>query len=170
MTNSNFRIEPEYRFKTYIKYFFFVASVFLIIIPLVIDNYDVLTFLGLISTILGLVFTVFTSKQYLKISRDQIEFESKSIIKEFSKSLTIKFADINEVYFLKRQFLILGGRNPYADADAQTLYNENRIVFRLKDKKSEMIMQTGKLTEFRKAFEIIKDKVEKNKKTTGNNL
>ncbi len=167
MKNSDFKIEPEYKFKTYFKYFFFLAGIVLVIIPLIIDNYDVLSFLGLVSIIIGLIFTVFASKQYLRINRDQIEFESKSIIKEFSKLLTIKFADINEVHFLKRQFLIFGGRNPVADADAQTLYNENRIVFLLKNKKSETIMQTGKLEEFRKAYDIIKSKVDK--KATGNN-
>ena len=159
MGYSKFEITPEYRFKTFLKYFLLLLGLILIIIPLATSSYDVLSFLGMISIILGLLFTVFTSKRYLKINNIQIEFESKSVIKDFSKTVTIPFVDIDEVHFLKRQFLIFGGRNPIADADAQTLYNENRIVFLLKSKKSETIAQVGKLEDFKKAYTIMKEKV-----------
>ncbi len=131
------------------------------IIPLVIDNYEVFSFFGLILIIIGLFFTVFTLKQCLTINNDQVKFESKCIIKDFEESIIIPFDNIREVYFFKRQFLILGGRSPIADADAQTLYNENRIVFILGDKESKTIMQTGKLEDFKKAYSIIKSRVEK---------
>lgn len=160
MSNTYFEITPEYRFKSYLKYTLFSTGVVLIIIQLIINTVEVLSFLGLVVIIAGLLFTLFTSKQYLKINRDQIEFESKSIIKEFSKSQTIRFVDIEKVYFLKKQFLIFGGRNPVADASAQTLYNANRIVFLLKDKRSTTIVQTGKLKDFKRAFEIIKERIE----------
>ncbi|WNH09753.1 hypothetical protein [Thalassobellus suaedae] len=88
-----------------------------------------------------------------------IAFNSKSLVKEFDKSIFIPFKDIKKIYFLKRQFLIFGGRSPIADADAQRLYNENRIVFLLEDNKSETIFQVGKLKDFKKAYNIIENRI-----------
>lgn len=155
-----FEIIPEYRFKSYFKYFIFSIGVILSLIPLIISDYEVLSFFGLIIIIIGLFYILFMSKQYLRINNDLITFESKRIVKEFSQLISIDINTIKDVYFLKRQFLIFGGRSPIADADAQRLYNENRIVFVLKDKKSETIMQTGKLEDFKKAYTMIKLRVD----------
>ena len=159
-----FEIIPEYRFKNYFKYSIFAIGLILIIIPTIISDYDVLSFFGLIIMIIGLLITLFSSKQYLSIDQEFIEFESKSIVKEFSKSISISFNDIEKIFFLRRQFLILGGRSPIADADAQTLYNENRIVFVLKDNKSETIKQVGKIKEFKTAYSMIKSRLDKKDK------
>jgi len=161
MENEKFEIIPGYLFKTYFKYSLFSIGLILIITPLLIDDYEVLYFFGLILMIIGLLIAIFTTKQYLRINHDLIEFESKSIVKDFNQYITIHFEDIEEVFFLKRQFLVLGGRDPLADADAQTLYNENRMVFLLKDNKSKTILQTGKLKDFKNAYAIIKDRIDK---------
>lgn len=160
MDDLKFEIIPAYRFKSYFKYLLFSIGLILIAISSINGSYDVLSFLGLILIIAGVLFILFTSKQYLKINHDAVEFKSKSIIKEFSQSITIKFDEVKEVYFLKRQFLLFGGRNPIADADAQTLYNENRVLFILNDNKQETIKQVGSLNDFKKAFELIKKRIE----------
>ncbi|UOR30050.1 hypothetical protein GSB9_03330 [Flavobacteriaceae bacterium GSB9] len=94
------------------------------------------------------------------INNEFVEFESKSIVSEFNKFIRIRFSDIERAVFLKRQFLIFGGRSPIADADAQTLYNENRIVFLLKNGQSQTVFQTGKLKEFKEAHSLIQEKLE----------
>ena len=159
-----FEIIPAYRFKEYFKYSIFSIGLILIIVPTIINDYDVFLFFGLIVIIIGLLITVFSSKQCLKINQELIEFESKSIVKEFSQSISISFNDIDKIFFLRRQFLIFGGRSPIVDASAQTLYNENRIVFILKDNKSETIKQVGKIEEFKKAYSIIKNRIDKKEK------
>jgi len=156
MNSEKFEIIPEYRLKKYFKYFLFSIGLILIVTPFLIKNYEVLYFIGFIFIISGLLFTLFNSKQYMRINQDLIEFESRSNVKEFDNKIIIHFDEIKEVYFLKRQFLILGGRDPHADIDAQTLYNDNRIVFYLRNQKCKTITQTGKLEDFKKAYSIIK--------------
>ncbi|MFL1010532.1 hypothetical protein ACIEHO_00320 [Jejuia sp. DST062] len=95
----------------------------------------------------------------MRINNEFVEFESKSFVPEFNKTIRIRLNDIERTIFLKRQFLIFGGRSPIADADAQTLYNENRIVFLLKNGQSETILQTGRLFEFKTAYSLIKEKI-----------
>ena len=121
MKTEIYKLESDNRCKNYLKYFLFGAGIILFSISFIVKNLEVLSFLGFLPIMLGLAITLFTTKQYLRIYTDQIEYESISIIKGFSKSMELRFSDINEVHFLKRQFLILGGRNPYAEADTQTL-------------------------------------------------
>lgn len=130
------------------------------VIPIFIKNYEVLSFFGLILIFISALLALFSSKNYLRINNEFVEFESKSIVPEFNKLIRIRFKDIKKAVFLKRQFLIFGGRSPIADADAQTLYNENRIVFHIKNGQSETILQIRNLVEFKFAFFLIREKVE----------
>ncbi|WP_406967465.1 hypothetical protein [Flavisericum labens] len=129
------------------------------VIPIFIKNYEELSFFGLIIVFISTLFALFSSKNYLRINNEFVEFESKSFVPEFNKTIRIRLNDIERTIFLKRQFLIFGGRSPIADADAQTLYNENRIVFLLKNGQSETILQTGRLFEFKTAYSLIKEKI-----------
>lgn len=158
MINTEFDIIPKYKFKTYFGSILLIIGFFLIIISFLFKNFDGYRFLGFLLIIIGGAFIIFTSKRYLRFTEKSIEFESKSIIKDFCKSISIEFDNIEEVLFLKRQFLILGARNPIADADAQTLYHENRIAFKLKNGKIEIIPQTGKIRGFKNAFNFVKSK------------
>ena len=159
MNNPKFEIIPEYQFAKYFQYLIFSIAFLFLITPIIINEYEVLSFFGLILIFIGLAVKIFTSKRSLKINQELIKFDSKSIVKEFSKSVSINFNDIEKIFFLKRQFLILGGRSPIADVSEQTLYNENRIVFILKDNKNETILQVGKINEFKKAYSIIENRI-----------
>ncbi|WP_338356223.1 hypothetical protein [Yeosuana marina] len=157
----NFEIKSKNQFKTYLKNFLFLIGFLLLITPLFLNNqYEVLSFFGLIIMIIGLFFSLFNSKESLIISQNYIKFESKSIIKEFNKSIEIPFDTIQNVNFFKRQFLNFGGRSIISPK----LYFENRIILILENNKREAIIQVGKLADFKKAYEIIKNRV--NKSTT----
>lgn len=163
MDKTNYDIIPEYRFKMHIKYLIFSLGILSIMFSFFFQGYEFLSFLGLIIIIIGGLYTIFTTKRFLRINNEEIKYEEKSVLKDFGKSFTIRFEEVDELYFLKKQFLILGGRNPYADADTQTLYNENRIVFKMKNSKGKVIPRVGKKEEFQKAFKFIRERVEKSK-------
>jgi len=160
MNSLKFEIRSEFKLISYIKTTLLFIGLTCFISAFVYQGYDILYFLGFIAVFIGLLFYFLTSKETLKISEDIIEYNSISLIKEFDKSISIPFKDIKSVYFLKRQFLIFGGRSPIADADAQRLYNENRMVFVLENNKSETILQVGKLYDFKKAFNSIKNRID----------
>lgn len=160
MTSINFEIKSEAKINAYLKILFFAVGFLFFIMAAIYKAFEILYFFGLITIFIALLLHLFSSKKHLKISQDHIEFNLKSCIKEFNKSVSIPFKAIKNVYFLKRQFLIFGGRSPIADADAQRLYNENRIIFVLDNNRSETIMQLGKLSDFKKGFTIIKTKLD----------
>ncbi|WNH11760.1 hypothetical protein [Thalassobellus suaedae] len=159
MDRIKFEVKSAFKFTSYIKTTLLFIGLTCFITAFVYQGYDVLYFLGFITLFIALLFFLFSSKEQLQISQDLIAFNSKSLAKEFDKSISIPFKDIKKSYFLKRQFLIFGGRSPIADADAQRLYNENRIVFLLEDNKSETIFQVGKLKDFKKAYNIIENRI-----------
>ena len=73
---------------------------------LIIKDLSVLIFLGAISLIIGGLHAVFTSKKYLRVYNDTIQLETRSIVKEFNENLTIRFIDIEEVYFRDKQIIL----------------------------------------------------------------
>ena len=160
MENTTFKIVSKNKQITNFKNVLFIIGFLCSVLPFFIKNYEVLSFFGLIIIFIGALFALFSSKNCLIINNEFVEFESKSIVSEFNKFIRIRFSDIERAVFLKRQFLIFGGRSPIADADAQTLYNENRIVFLLKNGQSQTVFQTGKLKEFKEAHSLIQEKLE----------
>jgi hypothetical protein len=155
MNNVKFEIKPDYKLKQNIKMLIFLLGLTLFITPAFIKN-ESFYFFGLILMFIGLLLHLFISKEHLKVNQNSIEFESKSIINEFNKSISIPFDTIKEVNFFKRQFLIFGGQSIISP----TLYFENRIVFIIENNRTETITQIGKLSDFKKAYSIIKSKVE----------
>jgi len=160
MNSTKFEIKSEFKLIFYIKTTLLLIGLTCFITAFINKQQDLLYFLGLIALFIALVLFLFSSKEQLIITPNTIVYNSKSLVKEFNKSISIPFKDMKNVYFLKRQFLIFGGRSPIADADAQRLYNENRMVFVLENNKSETILQVGKLNDFKKAYNIIENRID----------
>lgn len=114
----------------------------------VFDSLSGLTFFGIMFLFFGGLIAVFGARNKLIITDDKIVFTSENLVKDFNKTVVVDLAELEHVDFLKRQFLILGGRNPLADADAQTMFNQNRMVFYLRHKRPVVINQVGKPGEF----------------------
>ena len=107
MIKVYFEIIPEYRFKTHFKFLLFSIGFVLIISSLIIEDLAELEFIGVIPIIIGGLHAVFTSKKYLRINKDTIELESKSIVKDFNESTVINFKNIEEVFYRDRQIILL---------------------------------------------------------------
>lgn len=152
-----FEIKPDYRLRNFIRYAFFAIG-FVFILVTIFNHDRGYLFLAIISIAIGGFISIFSSKKHLTINDKSIILKTKNLIDE-SDSVSIDFSNIERVDFCNRQMLFLGGRNPLADADAQTMYNENRIIFTLKDNSQKVIMQVGKIEDFKNAFTLIKDKV-----------
>ena len=158
------KIEPEYKVRNTIRITLFTIGFALILLEVIFKETEGLYFFSVIMFGVGGFISVFSSKNRLIIDKKLITVETKSII-DGAKTLQIEFSNIKNVRFLKKQFLLLGGRNPLADADAQTLYHTNRIVLTTKEDMEEVIRQIGALRRFKEAFSIIEQEVSDLSKT-----
>lgn len=153
-----FKIEPKYKVRNTIRMTLFSVGLALILLDILLKETEGLYFLSLIMIVVGGFISVFSTKSKLMIDKKSIIVESKSIIEE-PKTIQVYFVNLKKVRFLKKQFLWFGGRNPMADADAQTLYHTNRIVLTTKDNKEEVIQQIGAIDKFKNAFSIIESEI-----------
>ena len=164
-----YKIIQDNWYKNAFRHSLFTIGIIVFISDLIVNKTPKLLFFALLPIAAGGLLTLFSAKRKLFIYEGSILYENKSII-DSSDSFSLDFGDIIKVRFLKKQFLLLGGRNPMADADAQTLAHQNRIVMTLNDNSEKVIPQIGELEDFKKAFAIIKKKAaEKNKKKTTHN-
>jgi hypothetical protein len=152
------QIAPDYRLRETLRMTFLTIGLILILLDVLIKEINGLYFFSFILFIVGGCMYLFSSKDKLTINNNSIIYEKKSII-DGIKTIQIDFEKISKVRFYKRQILIFGGRNPMADADAQSLYHANRIVIVTKDYKKEVIQQIGKLEQFKNAYKTIESKI-----------
>ena len=163
MTDLKFIIAPEYRFKSmFSKLLFSIGLVFMLFSVFTHDG-GIGIFIGIIFVFVGLLYLVFTSKQYLTIDNENIIFEKRCLVKVFDDELTtIKLRDIKDVYYFKR--LIKLGRsfgNPYADWEDRRIISPERIVIKFKENKSKTILKLGDKEKFHQAFELIKKSIKR---------
>jgi hypothetical protein len=127
-------------------------------------------FIGFILAIITLMFFLLSSKNHLKIDKQKIKLETKSIVQVFDEVVEIYFDTIEEVNFMNRKFTPGNlSSSKYSDVEDQRIYHEYRMVFKLKENVIKTILKIGKKEEFLKAYNIIKAKVDKQKEITHRN-
>ena len=128
MREIKFDIRPNYRSKTLIQSILIVIGVLMIFYSLFTNDGGLYVFLGFIVVIIDIIFAVFSHRRTLIINEDGVSFNSNHLIKGFGEEFKLLFEEIEDIDFAKGKILWLGGRNPIADADVQTLHSVTRII------------------------------------------
>lgn len=154
-------IKPKYQTQKVIKIILLGVGLSLGLISILFSSLSDYVYVAFLFIVGGGFYAIFSSKRYVTVYDDRIVFEDFSLIKTLCETTTILYSQIQDITFLKRQFIMFGARVPIASADDQTLYNENRIVFTIKGKKDKVIKQTGDKMEFYNAYLKLKDLIGK---------
>ncbi|RED48212.1 hypothetical protein DFQ02_10450 [Seonamhaeicola aphaedonensis] len=90
--HSNFEITTNYKFQLYLPIAVFTIGLGAIIKSIVFNGFELLGFIGLFFLIIGLFLKIFSSKRTLKVSKNTIQFNSKSLLSDFLGSITLNNA------------------------------------------------------------------------------
>lgn len=108
--------------------------------------------------------SIFLLTRELYITQNEVILKKRGLFKLFNETEKTLFSDITEIHFVKSQFrpgnLFIGSFHHYS-SDKRAYYVD-KIILKMKNKKEyRIIRKLGSKSQFKKAFSILKQKLEK---------